>query len=70
MRRPKGECVDFNNDLPCETVEEISTLLARGFLRKWISQNRRPTIAEHQLDSPVPESAHVTVVNAQEKDDN
>lgn len=62
--------MDFKDDLPPEVVEEISTMLARGFLRYWISQKRRPRIAESQLDSSVSESAHVTVVNAQEKDGN
>jgi hypothetical protein len=68
--RPKGDSVAFENDLSNEAVAEIASLLARGFLRNRRSQLQRPISAEHQLDWPVPESPHVTVVNATEKDEN
>ena len=58
------------NALPPEALDEIASLLARGFLRYWKSQRQRPLIAESQVDSPAPESRHVTVVNATERDEN
>ena len=62
--------MDFENDLPPEDVDEIASLLARGFLRYWKSQRQRPLIAESQVDSSAPESRHVTVVNATEREKN
>jgi hypothetical protein len=56
--------------LPPEDVDEIASLLARGFLRYWKSQRQRPLIAESPVDSPAPESRHVTVVNATESEKN
>ena len=56
--------MDFANDLPPEAVDEIASLLARGFLRYWKSQRLRPLIAEAQLDSSATESPYGTVVNA------
>jgi hypothetical protein len=56
--------VDFANDLPPDGVDEIASLLARGFLRYWKSQRLRPLIAESRLDSPATESPDRTVVNA------
>ena len=47
--RPRGEFVDFANDLPPDGVDEIASLLARGFLRYWKSQRLRPLIAESRL---------------------
>ena len=62
--------MDFENDLPPEDVDEIASLLAKGFLRYWKSQRQRPRIAESQVDSPATESRHVTVVNATESEKN
>jgi hypothetical protein len=62
--------VDFENDLPPEDVDEIASLLAKGFLRYWKSQRQRPLIAESQVDSLAPESRHVNVVNATESEKN
>ena len=65
--------MDFRNDLPDDAVDEIATLLARGFLRYWKSQRLRPALAEdgadNRLDLPATESRYVTVVNAKEKDE-
>jgi hypothetical protein len=56
--------------LPPEALDEIASLLARGFLRYCKSQRQRPLIAASQVDSPAPESRHVTVVNATEREKN
>jgi hypothetical protein len=56
--------VDFANDLPPDGLDEITSLLASGFLRYWKSQRLRPLIAENLLDSPATESPDGTVVNA------
>lgn len=56
--------------LPLEALDEIASLLARGFLRYWKSQHQRPLITESQVDSPAPESRHVNVVNAAESEKN
>jgi hypothetical protein len=65
---PEGECVDSENDLPPEAVDEIASLLAKGFLRYWKSQRARPMIApadpDGGLDSRPTPSVHVSVVNA------
>jgi hypothetical protein len=58
------------NALPPEALDEIASLLASGFLRYWKSQRQRPRIAESQVDSPAPESRHVNVVNAAEREKN
>ena len=66
--------MDSTDDLPHDAVDEIASLLARGFLRYWKSQRARPVAApdgpNHALDLPATQSRHVTVVNAQEKDEN
>jgi hypothetical protein len=60
--------VDFENDLPPEAVDEITSLLAKGFLRYWKSQRMRPMIAsvgpDGGLDFQPTPSLHVSVVNA------
>jgi hypothetical protein len=60
--------VDSENDLPPEAVDEIASLLAKGFLRYWKSQRARPMIApadpDGGLDSRPTPSVHVSVVNA------
>jgi hypothetical protein len=58
------------NALPPEALDEIASLLARGFLRYWKSRQQRPLIAESQVDSPAPESRHGSVVNAAESEKN
>jgi len=65
-----GECVYAENALPPEALDEIASLLAKGFLRYWKSQHQRPLIAQSQVDSPAPESRHVNVVNAAESEKN
>jgi hypothetical protein len=66
---PEGECVDFENDLPDDAVDEITSLLAKGFLRYWKSQCMRPVIAPGGpaggLDSRPTPSLHVSVVYAE-----
>ena len=63
--------MDFENDLPPEAVDEITSLLAKGFLRYWKSQRVRPIIApcsaNDALDFPATQSVHVSVVNAKRK---
>ena len=66
---PKGDRVDFANDLPPDAVAEIASLFATGFLRYWKSQRLRPLVAKGRLDSPATQSPHGTVVNTQEKDE-
>ena len=60
--------MDFENDLPDNAVDEITSLLAKGFLRYWKSQRMRPVIApagpDGGLDSRPTPSLHVSVVNA------
>ena len=60
--------MDSENDLPPEAVDEIASLLAKGFLRHWKSQRVRPRIAppdpDGGLDSRPTPSLHVSVVSA------
>ena len=60
--------MDFEDHLPPEAVDEIASLLAKGFLRYWKSQRVRPIIAlaspDGGLDSRPTQSVHVSVVNA------
>ena len=60
--------MNFENDLPPEAVDEIASLLAKGFLRYWKSQRMCPIIAPASLEgglaSQPTQSVHVSVVNA------
>lgn len=60
--------MDSENNLPDDAVDEITSLLAKGFLRYWKSQCVRPMIApgnpDGGLDSRPTPSLHVSVVNA------
>ena len=70
----RGGCVDSEDHLPAPAVEEIATLLAKGFLRYWKSRRLRPAIEpvgpENGLDSQPTQSLHVSVVDTTREEEN
>lgn len=66
--------MDFENDLPPEAVDEIASLLARGFLRYWKSQRTRPAmtpaVPDGGLASLPTQSLHVGVVDTKRTGEN